>query len=264
MKKKDARYLARGNRSNVIVIGGITTILFLSAWVLISEFGLIEERFLPSPFRVVKRFFDTKPHIGHHLFASLQILIVGYGLGTATAFLISIVLRTSFIARSMFEPLIESLRPVPPVAIVPFFILWFGFSMGGKIFLVAIGVVLVLVPPIVNGLDNTPPTLLKTIKAFGGSNLKFVVTAALPSSIPGLKGSLRVAMATGLMLTILSEFMGAQLGLGYLINNAFRTFSTSALMMTIILAGLIGAVLDYVLVRGFSYLIRWQEPAQTQ
>lgn len=204
---------------------GISTLPTI--WVVISEFHLINQLYFPSPQRVFTAAFDIKPNIIEQSVSTVGLSVCGYVTGLFLAFLFGLLQRLFAFGRFSLSVILETMRPVPPVALVPFFIIWFGYAWYGKWVLISIGVLLLLYPAIVNSVDQLNPIYYRLARTLGATDAKFLRYAAVPAMIPSLLGPLRAGLAFSLALAVISEYMGAAVGIGRIINIALNTFSTT-------------------------------------
>ena len=255
--------LGRGPRTYaaLLKVSGFLAVPVL--WMCVSWSGVVKPLFLPDPIRVIQAAWDIQhPNLFVHTLSTLRLIVSGYALGVVSGYTAGLLLRHSFIVRNFFTPIIETMRPVPAVALIPFFILWFGYSATGKIVLIAAGVFLIIVVGVVNAIDTLDPLYIRSALALGGNNWKFLWHAALPAILPTMLGHMRVALAIAITLAIVSEFMGATRGLGLVINSALNTFSSHTVMLVIIILGMIGSILDAILCFIWSKLTKWPQEAR--
>jgi len=253
------KLLANGPKSIQYALGLFTSLLLGAMWLFASKWGWIKPLYLPPPWRVAEAATEIEPNILVHSLFTTGLVVCGLFAGAVAGFLVGFLLRHSFVARAMMSPLIESSRPVPAVALVPFFILWFGFSWVGKLILVSLGTFLVVVVGITEAIDHLDPIYLRVALSFGGSNRKFLRYAALPAIIPVMLGPLRIALAVAVTLAVVSEYMGATRGLGYVINLALNTFSSHTILLCALLLGVIGGSLDWLLCKVHRRLVTWSK-----
>ena len=232
-------------------------LVVVGLWFSITQFGLVKPFRLPHPIEVIRAAFDVRNEIIQHTAATLFRLLIGYALGVLLGIVSGFFLRSSQPINEIFYPMIESWRPVPTVALVPFFILWFGFAEIGKILLVLLGVALVIVVSTYEAIGNVKPVYVKAAYSLGASKRQMMLTVLLPAILPELKSGLRIALASGFGLVVVSEIMGADYGLGQLIDIARRTFSTQTIMLAILLIGTIALLLDKVIQKSLNSLTRW-------
>jgi ABC-type nitrate/sulfonate/bicarbonate transport system permease component len=257
--KTTPRILAAGSSGESVALGAATVMALTGLWALAAWRAWIAPRFLPPPWRVVTAAQDLDPNLLVHLASTTALVLAGFVIGTVTGLVVGLLMRHSFILRSSLTPLIESWRPVPPVAIVPFFIIWFGFAWAAKVLLVSLGVFLVIVVAVVEAIDRVRPLYLRGALAFGASNWQFLRLAALPAIVPPLLGPLRIGLAVSITLAIISEYMGAEQGIGYVINVAMSTYATHTVLLCAIVLGMLGGVLDKVLRLTHRRVAHWAE-----
>lgn len=232
-------------------------------WFALSLSGSIKPLYLPHPLRVIQAVEDIQyPSIIVHFLSTLGLIIKGYLIGVCAGFSIGLLLRHSFVLRNILTPIIETMRPVPAVALIPFFILWFGYASTGKIMLVAIGTFLIIVIGVTHSIDKLDPIYIRSTLAFGSGNGKFLRHAALPAILPGMLGHMRVALAIAITLAVVSEFMGATQGLGLVINSALNTFSTHTVLLVVIILGALGSALDFFLCLIWNSFTKWPQEAR--
>ena len=245
----------RRRRHWVLAVAGPTAVVAL--WVLLTEGGLVAPLFLPGPRQVVVAVHDIGPELPKHILATLGRTVLGFSLGVTLGISIGLFMGHFACVRASLFGVVESWRPVPPVALIPFFLLWFGFSLFGKVLLVAFGVGLVMVVGTYEAVRNVPIYYVEAAQTLGVGRWGILWSVIWPAIRPELRGPMRVSLAMSVSLVIVSEFMGAQEGLGYLINVSKVTFSTHVILLTIIVLGLLSAVLDFALRRILEVTTRW-------
>lgn len=231
------------------------------AWFLATEHGLnlVRPLFLPSPIGVVLQAADVGPEIGVHALATMTRLLAGLVLGATLGIIVGLAMMRSPTLNGLLDPQIESMRPVPPIATIPFFILWFGLGEQGKVLLITLGTFLILVVATTEAVRNVPPIYLRAARTLGASDGSVFRTVVMPAIMPALIGPLRVAAAAAFGLAIASEFLGAQEGLGYLIINARRTLNTELIFLSILAMGLLSTILDVGIRRTSAVLTEWSD-----
>jgi taurine transport system permease protein len=255
------RPLAGLTRTRSILLGLLGSLSILFIWHVVVSLGIVRPLYLPTPERVVEAALDVGPSLLIHLASTLSTVIVGFSSGVLLGFMLALILRQFSVMRGLLTPMLESWRPVPAAALVPFFILWFGYSWWGKCALVMLATFLVVVVSAAESIDQLNPIYLRASLSFGGSNWRFLWWGARLAIIPTLIGPMRVALAISLSTTVISEYMGAVYGLGKVMNVALNTFATHTLVLCAILLGLLGASLDMLLRFALARLARWSSRA---
>jgi taurine transport system permease protein len=228
------------NKIAIVSVAG-----FLIIWTMVVELGFVQRLFLPSPLDVLKAI----PSIGIfslivHTLSTTARTIVGFTLGSIIGIAIGLAGRYNETFGALVFPHINAWRPVPPVALVPFFILWFGFSEVGKTILVTLGCAIILAVETRYAIDNIEQRYIQAAATLGADKHRIYRTIMLPAITPLLLGPLKIALALAITLVIVSEFMGADYGLGYLLNVAKVTRSLSVILLVTVLLGVIGFLLD--------------------
>jgi len=157
--------------------------------------------------------------------------------------------------------LIEFLRPVPSVALIPLAILIYGTGMETKVFLAAFAAFWQLLVQVLYGVQDVDPVATDTARSFGFSRAQRLFRVTLPSATPYIATGLRIASAVSLILVVTAELVIGAAGLGQEINLA-RSGGNVELMYALILAtGVLGLVLNTIFVRAERYFLRWH-PSQ--
>jgi ABC-type nitrate/sulfonate/bicarbonate transport system permease component len=251
------RLLGRGPWPVATALGIAANGCILLVWFLVSWRGWIKPLYLPPPWRVLQAASDLEPNILVHALFTFSLVLVGWATGTGAGFIVGLLMRGSFVARSVLTPILESWRYVPPVALIPFFILWFGFSWWGKAVLIALGTFLIIVIGVVNSIDNLNPVYLQGALCFGGDNWKFLRWAAMPAIMPAMLAPMRIALAVAVTIAVVSEYMGATRGLGYVMNISLNSFSSHTILLCTIVIGCVGGALDWILRGCHARTVRW-------
>lgn len=184
-------------------------------------------------------------------------VVVGLGLGGFIGFAFALLMSASVNLERIFDPFIEILRPIPPIALTPFFILWFGLSDFGQLLLVGLGCFMVVLVSTLAELKNVNPVWVYAAKSLGAKKVHLYLQVYIPAVIPTLVASIRVAAATGFALTVASEYLGAQGGLGFVIRNARTTLETDSILLCALILGLESLATDACIRRIGCFATSW-------
>ena len=141
---------------------------------------------------------------------------------------------------------ISVLRPIPPVAWIPFSILWFGIGTVPAVFIIFMGCVFPILVYTIDGVKRTDKVLIESAQTLGANDWNVLKKVILPSTIPYIVSGLKVGVGIALMCTISAEMIGSSSGLGYMILTATNLFDTGTTVVGMLVIGLIGLILDYV------------------
>jgi ABC-type nitrate/sulfonate/bicarbonate transport system permease component len=141
-------------------LGIVGVPILLGVWALASYSGAVNPLVLPPPSRVFLSVLDIGFPIVLHIGATTARIVLGFALATLLGCAVGLLMQYSRVCFSLIDGLIETSRPVPPVALVPFFILIFGFSETGRLLLVVIGASLIITVTVVEAIARVPPGLI--------------------------------------------------------------------------------------------------------
>jgi len=158
----------------------------------------------------------------------------------------------------LLMPTVHGLRAVPAVAAVPFFLLWFGFSELGRYLLVALGLGLNVMVACADVMERPSEVDVVIFKNFRLPRERLIFSYWLPRIAESLLPTLRFGLALALGLITVSEMLGAQYGLGYLMQTSRATFSLNVLFLCAFLLGLIATAADTGLRRVWPLVVTWR------
>lgn len=245
-------------------IGITVTVFILIIWFGLTRNQTTQQRLIfPSPDSLLSVFVNQWQTILKYSFTTWYRVLSGLAVGTLVGFCTGLIMTWNTLINSILDPLIELIRPIPPIALTPFFILWFGLGDLGQLLLVALGCFMVVVVTTVVSVKNVNPIYYRAAKSLGANDLDLYLTVFIPAILPSLASGIRVAAATGFGLTVAAEYLGAQGGLGFLIRNARTILQTDAILLAAILLGIESLVTDILLRIIFKTLTKWN-PASTE
>ncbi len=258
--RHEMNVLGSGGRRSPFAFIGVVVVLLM--WAAISGGGLVNPLLLPPPLRVILAARDIGLVLFIHLFATAARIVAGLALGTILGVCIGALMQYSRRTYVLLDGIVETSRPVPPVAVVPFFILVFGFAEIGKLLLVTVGTGLVVTVATVEAIERIPTAIIRWGLVCGLSRAGLFRRVIIRAAAPELRAGLRIALAIAVSLVIVSEFMGATYGLGYLINVSKVTLTTPTMILSIIILGWLSWSLDRLLRSGFDRWCAWDVRAK--
>lgn len=221
---------------SVRFLGVATVVAVLAAWYIVTVvIPLIPSLFFPSPPDVLRALIELRYSIIQHSVVTLYRVLTSFSVGSMIGIMIGLLMSRSRIVYAILDPVIEALRPVPPIALIPFFILWFGIGNFGKLLLSGLGCFMVLVVNTVVAVRNVPPIYVRAASSLGADPRTIYRTVVVPAIIPSLVSGWRVAAALAFALTVAAELMGAQSGLGFLVMVARRSLQTDVILLSVII-----------------------------
>ena len=225
-----------------------------------SLVGLIPALFLPSPVEVAHALarLAMSGELWKDLGASLLRLAAGWALGTLTGVSVGFAIGMFTLARSPMIALVSALFPIPKIALVPLFIIWFGIGEASKIATLAIGV---FFPTAINtyaGVDNVQRNLILMGQSFNLSSWSIVRKIILPGALPSILAGLRITISIAIILLIAAEMIGADSGVGAFILAAGNLYRTDNLIAGVVILSLLGLSLSAILTRIERKVFAWR------
>jgi len=242
------------------LIGAASPIVLLVLWEVCARFGVIDTRFFPAPSQIIRTLFTMiqSGELQVHLMASLQRLGLGFLTGGIPALIIGVVMGLNSTIRAMIDPLISATYPIPKSSILPLALLVLGLGEASKVFMVAIGVFYPVAMNAMTGVRQINSIYLDVGHNFKASRFDIFRTIALPGAMPMIMTGIRLGVGMGLVLIAIAEMVGARSGLGFLIWNAWETFSVEQMYVGLFVIALIGFVLTVIVNEIEKILVPWR------
>jgi NitT/TauT family transport system permease protein len=215
---------------------------------------------LPTPYEVMTAFDDLarSGELLKHLSASLQRLFVGWTLGACCGTGIGFAIGLSSWGRSIALPLVSAIFPIPKVALLPLFILWFGIGEGSKVATIAAGVFSPMVFAAYSGVCSVDRNVIRMAQTFGLPKTEIVWKIVLPGTVPALLSGARISCSIALVLLTAAEMIGAQHGLGALVLASGNLMRTDQLFVGILVLSTLGVLVSTFLSYLERVLLRWR------
>lgn len=244
------------------LLGTVAVLLLLEG---ATRSGFINPNYLPPPSQVIAELFTQ---LGSSEFwaavgATLRGAAIGLLIALAIALPVAAAIGSNEYIYRATRPIVEFLRPIPSVALVPVAILVFGPNLGSKIFLVAFGCLWPILIQLIYGLKDIEPTQLETARSFRITRTRRITGITLYSTLPYLATGLRLAVSISLVLAVTAELVIGSPGLGRSIANAQNAGAVTTMYSIIVATGLIGVVLNFALAAFERRALRWH-PSQRE
>lgn len=192
---------------------------------------------------------------------TLQGWALGLGIAAALAIPIGIVVGSNRLLYRALRGLIEFLRPIPSVALIPLAILIYGTGLKSKVFLASFASFWQVIVATLYGVQDIDPVATDTARSFGLSRRQRLLRVTLPSAVPYIATGLRIASAVSLILTVTAELVIGSAGLGRAINLARSGGNEELMYALIITTGILGLLLNAIFVRAERRVLHWH-PSQ--
>jgi sulfonate transport system permease protein len=242
----------------------VVPVLMLAAWEYTARAGLLPARILPEPLAVLQAAWHLLQT--GELLSNLKVsagrafagLIVGGGLGLALGLLTGV----SVHAETALDTTLQMLRNVPPLAMIPLVILWFGIDEGAKLFLVALGVFFPLYINTFHGIRAVDRGLIEMARSYGLEGWTLYRDVILPGALPSILVGLRYSLGLMWVLLIVAETISSSSGIGYMTTNAREFLQTDVVLVGILMYALLGKLADVATKRLERVCLRWHPSYQ--
>ncbi|MYK76506.1 MAG: ABC transporter permease [Acidimicrobiaceae bacterium] len=224
----------------------------------------LNERTLPSPLQVLEAAwgFARDGYSGftmwEHLWLSFSRLAKGLFWGVAIGVPIGLAMGLSNRWRGIFDPVVELLRPIPPLALIPLFIVWFGIGEEGKVNLLLFAAIWIMVIAARSGVLAVNTTKVHAAYSLGASKVQVLRHVILPNALPEIFTGLRVAIGVCWGTLVAAELLGSSAGLGFTIFKARQFFLLDLMLSAVILISILGVSMDVAMRMAEKRLIPWR------
>lgn len=227
-------------------------------WIFLSYVVKVPENYLPSPLSVVNEFWELKSLYLYHFFLTAIRLAAGMIVGIFIGILIGYAMFKSEHFDNLFQPFAQSIRAIPPVATIPFFLLWFGFSDKGKILMLVVAVSVNLAFAGYQILMDMPEKYRVSLLNLNIKRKDIKYKIAIPLILEKILPTLRFALVISIASIITIEMVGSQSGLGYLIQIARTTFNLSGIFVCVFLLAILSYLYDTFTILIVNKLVYWE------
>jgi len=238
----------------------LTFLGLLALWWLATDRGWVSPIAVPPPQDVATALADMarSGELLKHVTASAQRLILGWLMGAVAGTLIGLAIGLSSLARSTALPLVSALFPIPKIALLPLFIIWFGIGEPSKYVTIAFGVFSPMAIAAFSGVDSVDRTLIRMAQSFGVPTTAIIRKIVLPGALPTILSGIRISASIGIILLTAAEMIGAQYGIGALVLAAGNLMQADRLLAGVLMLALFGLLVAQIIGLAERRLLHWR------
>ena len=257
-----------------IGVGLIAPAVIIAVWQAVAVLGWVNPQMLPSPLAVAEKWLayllPSQPQADGSWLAwavsgelvgdaasSLYRVIVGFLIGAGLALPLGLAMGANARIYAWLNPLVQLLRPIPPIAYIPLAILWFGLGNPPAVFLIALGAFFPVLMNTIAGVRQVDGIYLRAARNLGASGSTLFLRVILPAAVPYILVGVRIGIGTAFIVVIVSEMIAVNNGLGFRLLEAREYFWSDKIMAGMISIGLIGLAIDVAMNRLNNHLLRW-------
>ncbi|MEI9422583.1 ABC transporter permease subunit [Mesorhizobium sp. Cs1299R1N1] len=254
---------ARRTGVSARMVSAVTILAVLALWTLSARLQLVSPVFLPSPLAVWNKFVVVisdgfvDATLLQHVVASLGRVFAALVAAILVGVPVGLAIGISTVGRGIFDPLLEFLRPIPPLAYLPLVIIWFGIGEPSKILVIAIAMLAPVALSTASGVRGVSRERINAARSLGATRVQVVRHVILPSALPSILTGLRIALGAGWSTLVAAELVAATRGLGFMIQSAAQFLVTDVVVMGILVIAAIAFVLEFTIRRIERVLVPW-------
>ena len=235
-------------------------LLILALWYAIRASGLVSPALVPAPLLVFTKAIELAgDRLWRDIYISTQRVFIGVTLGVALAVPVGFCLGWYQGLRSFIDPVINFFRALPPIALIPLVIVYFGIGELAKTVILFYAAFFAGVIVMYEGIAQISPIFIKVARTLGASDFEIFRKVIIPLAVPHILTAVRVALGVAWATLVASELIAAQQGLGAMIQNASAFFQLDIIYVGIICIGLIAMLMDLALRAATRRLVAWQD-----
>jgi NitT/TauT family transport system permease protein len=248
----------------------------VAVWQLLSMLGYVNPLILPAPSAVLVRWYQyltpMMPYdpattsyaawffsgeLIHDASASMYRVVVGFLIGAGLALPLGLAMGANEKVYKFFDPLLQVLRPIPPIAYIPLAILWFGLGNPPAIFLITLGAFFPVLMNTISGVRHVDGIYIRAARNLGADRSTLFLRVILPAATPYILTGARIGVGTSFIVVIVSEMIAVNNGLGFRILEAREFFWSDKIIAGMLSIGLLGLGIDTGMNRLNAYLLKW-------
>lgn len=250
-------------RSPTFLVSLASSLGLLLAWVILTETGLANELFLPSPQKVFMTLVEVAT-VGYqgstlleHVATSLFRILVGFGLACAIGIPLGVLMGLSQWVRAFFNPMIEFYRPLPPLGLYTLLVMWLGIGEASKLSLLFLAAFPGIIISTVQAVSTIDPIYVRAAQSLGATKRDLFFHVFIPAAGPTILTGMRISLGFTYTVLVAAEIVAATAGIGWMIWDAAKFLLSDVVIGGLIVLGLTGVCLDLIMRKIGAMLMPW-------
>lgn len=243
------------------ISGGLLLLLLIILWELLPRFGILYDRYFPPFTTVMGAFFEEirSVEIPRHICVSVLRAFGGYFLGALIGVILGTLAGTIKWIYEMLEIVVELLRPMPSVALIPIAILLFGNSDGYNISIVTFACTWPIFINTFEGTQSVDTEWIDTARVYGCTRLEVIRKVVVPAAAPYIVSGLRISLGISIIVVTVTEMVGSPKGLGFFIMDTYAAYEIPQMYAGVITVGIVGYGLNRLFLVGENRFMAWHK-----
>ena len=241
-------------------VGLLTFIVLIIGVEIGTRTGFMSNLTVPRPSDIFRTFVElwNSGLLWKHLFPSLTRLVIGASLGAFFGIGVGVMIGLFTLVRAGLVPLVAAIFPIPKIALLPLFVIWFGIDEVSKYALIAFGTFTPTVVATYGAVDNVDRSLIRMGQSFSLSWSTIVSKIILPGAMPGILSGLRISLAIAIILLVAAEMLGAEFGIGAYILEAGSLYDLERLFVGVVILSILGVGVSTLIGIVEKRLLMWR------
>lgn len=213
----------------------------------------------PAPSEILRAMIELSPLLARHMYSTLLITAAGFILALVVAFVSAVLTEQSATLKKVLYSFIVVSQTVPLIFVYPLFVIWFGYGYLPKVIVVALVCYFPVALNLIDGIHNVDQEFIRLFKTMGAKKYQTFFYVKLPSAVPSLFTGLKIAATYSVMGAVISEWMGAEYGLGVFMKRSYHTHLTTNVFAGILVVVILSYAF-YLLIQSLEKLLTpWQQ-----
>ncbi|MCH7310658.1 taurine ABC transporter permease TauC [Acinetobacter sp. ANC 4805] len=241
------------HRSLALSLSSVLSVLVI--WYLITALKIVPSLFLPSPQAVWQKFLEVsqqgfmKATLWQHLAASISRVLLALVAAIAIGVPLGLWMGLNKWVRAVLDPLVELLRPIPPLAYLPLLVIWFGIGETTKVLLIFFSILAPVIISSTHGVLSHQLNRERAALSLGASQSQVFWHVILPTALPHILTGIRIGLGVGWSTLVASELVAADRGIGFMVQSAAQFLITDTVVLGIIVIAIVAV--------SFELFLRW-------
>lgn len=242
-----------------VVLGLLLAWEAAARWDVLADLFSIRDFLIPAPSGVAEALWEHRSLLADDAWVTLREVVLGFLVAAVLGVAFAIALHLSPPLRRAFYPLLVATQTIPPVAIAPILVVWFGFGIGPKLALIALICFFPITVNTFDGLRSVDPDLIKMMRTIGATRSQTLRRAELPWALPLAFSGAKIAVAVAVIGAVFAEWAGSKEGLGHLILVSSAELSTALTFAAITVLSVMAICLFGALALLERRIVNWKE-----
>lgn len=258
----DNRSWVRAYLLRLLPLGVIA--LLVIVWIVVSDLGLVSAMAVPPPAAVWREWhlLITVGYAGQSFASDVLLSLMRIGFGFVAALVIGapvgIFMGTNEWVYRAVDPILQFVRPVPPLAYIPLLVVWFGIGESSKVILILLGTIPIIIISTVAGVRQIPDQRIRVAQCLGATRAQTLRYVILPSTLPAIFTGMRVGIGVAWTCLVAAEMIAASAGLGWLIQDAGQELQVAIIFIGIIAIGVLGYAMELIIRAIEQVVVPWR------